>query len=285
MPPAAAGVAGSSIRPNSMADRARLAKVPPPEAALNCPRCNSTNTKFCYFNNYSLTQPRHFCKTCRRYWTRGGALRNVPVGGGCRRNKKSKGSSSKSPASSDQQTSGGSTSAVPSTSFTADVISRIPPLIPSQLPFMTSLGYGVSDMGLNYGGIQMTGSGSEMDFQMGSNQSTFASMLSSGAEQWRLQQQVHQSPYLSGLEQPSGLYPLEGERVETAFGVGGSGLIRSRPQSSSGANQQGSVKMEGNQGLNSSRQFLGFQGNDQYLGGNAWTDLSSFASSSSNHLL
>ncbi|KAG9156496.1 hypothetical protein Leryth_027610 [Lithospermum erythrorhizon] len=37
------------------------------------------NTKFCYYNNYSLSQPRHFCKTCRRYWTRGGALRNVPI--------------------------------------------------------------------------------------------------------------------------------------------------------------------------------------------------------------
>ncbi|KAG8098298.1 hypothetical protein GUJ93_ZPchr0013g36119 [Zizania palustris] len=30
-------------------------------------------------------QPRHFCKTCRRYWTKGGALRNVPIGGGCRK--------------------------------------------------------------------------------------------------------------------------------------------------------------------------------------------------------
>ncbi|PPR95754.1 hypothetical protein GOBAR_AA24909 [Gossypium barbadense] len=43
-------------------------KTRPPEQ-LNCPRCNSTNTKFCYYNNYSLTQPRYFCKTCRRYWT------------------------------------------------------------------------------------------------------------------------------------------------------------------------------------------------------------------------
>ncbi|GAB2274348.1 hypothetical protein Dimus_009112 [Dionaea muscipula] len=77
---------GSTIRPTSMAERARVAKVPRPEAPLKCPRCQSSNTKFCYFNNYSLSQPRHFCKTCRRYWTRGGALRNVPVGGGCRRN-------------------------------------------------------------------------------------------------------------------------------------------------------------------------------------------------------
>ncbi|XP_074295407.1 uncharacterized protein LOC141623224 [Silene latifolia] len=54
---------------------------------LRCPRCDSTNTKFCYYNNYNLTQPRHFCKTCRRYWTKGGTLRNVPIGGGCRKNK------------------------------------------------------------------------------------------------------------------------------------------------------------------------------------------------------
>lgn len=70
--------------PNPMLER----KTKPPEQ-LNCPRCNSTNTKFCYYNNYSLTQPRYFCKTCRRYWTEGGSLRNVPVGGGSRKNKRS----------------------------------------------------------------------------------------------------------------------------------------------------------------------------------------------------
>ncbi|XVF47103.1 hypothetical protein PTKIN_Ptkin03bG0082400 [Pterospermum kingtungense] len=62
---------------------------PQPEQALKCPRCDSTNTKFCYYNNYSLSQPRYFCKSCRRYWTKGGTLRNVPVGGGCRKNKRS----------------------------------------------------------------------------------------------------------------------------------------------------------------------------------------------------
>ncbi|KAK4286481.1 hypothetical protein QN277_003032 [Acacia crassicarpa] len=62
---------------------------PQPEEALKCPRCDSTNTKFCYYNNYSLSQPRYFCKSCRRYWTKGGTLRNVPVGGGCRKNKRS----------------------------------------------------------------------------------------------------------------------------------------------------------------------------------------------------
>ncbi|KAG9133971.1 hypothetical protein Leryth_004686 [Lithospermum erythrorhizon] len=62
---------------------------PQKEQAVNCPRCNSTNTKFCYYNNYSLSQPRYFCKSCRRYWTEGGTLRNVPVGGGSRKNKRS----------------------------------------------------------------------------------------------------------------------------------------------------------------------------------------------------
>ncbi|XWS48766.1 hypothetical protein CRYUN_Cryun13aG0104400 [Craigia yunnanensis] len=69
---------------------------PQKEQALNCPRCNSINTKFCYYNNYSLTQPRYFCKTCRRYWTEGGSLRNIPVGGGSRKNKRSSSSSSSS---------------------------------------------------------------------------------------------------------------------------------------------------------------------------------------------
>ncbi|KAK6154699.1 hypothetical protein DH2020_008947 [Rehmannia glutinosa] len=66
---------------------------PPPHhqlsEPLNCPRCNSTNTKFCYYNNYNKSQPRHFCKSCKRHWTKGGTLRNVPVGGG-RKNKRPK---------------------------------------------------------------------------------------------------------------------------------------------------------------------------------------------------
>ena len=55
---------------------------------LACPRCDSTNTKFCYYNNYNFSQPRHFCKACRRYWTHGGTLRDIPVGGSTRKNAK-----------------------------------------------------------------------------------------------------------------------------------------------------------------------------------------------------
>lgn len=76
------------------AQRSELSKPPakrqPPQQPaeqLNCPRCDSTNTKFCYYNNYNKTQPRHFCKACKRHWTKGGTLRNVPVGGG-RKNKR-----------------------------------------------------------------------------------------------------------------------------------------------------------------------------------------------------
>ncbi|CAN4089068.1 unnamed protein product [Withania somnifera] len=68
----------------------------PEQEHLKCPRCDSPNTKFCYYNNYNLSQPRHYCKSCRRYWTKGGTLRNIPVGGGSRKNTKRSSSSSSS---------------------------------------------------------------------------------------------------------------------------------------------------------------------------------------------
>ncbi|KAI3520983.1 hypothetical protein L1887_10438 [Cichorium endivia] len=84
-------------QPNVSTNSQPIKSLPPPSSTtipnssenhhLRCPRCDSSNTKFCYYNNYNLTQPRYFCKTCRRYWTKGGALRNVPIGGGCRKNK------------------------------------------------------------------------------------------------------------------------------------------------------------------------------------------------------
>ncbi|XP_041008304.1 cyclic dof factor 2-like isoform X1 [Juglans microcarpa x Juglans regia] len=60
-----------------------------PDKILPCPRCSSMDTKFCYYNNYNVNQPRHFCKNCQRYWTAGGTMRNVPVGAGRRKNKNS----------------------------------------------------------------------------------------------------------------------------------------------------------------------------------------------------
>ncbi|GMI67973.1 STOMATAL CARPENTER 1 [Hibiscus trionum] len=84
---------GSSKEETQKSGSRKTSSTKTQEQALKCPRCDSPNTKFCYYNNYSLTQPRHFCKTCRRYWTKGGALRNVPMGGGCRKTKKMKPSS------------------------------------------------------------------------------------------------------------------------------------------------------------------------------------------------
>ncbi|KAF8698770.1 hypothetical protein HU200_035028 [Digitaria exilis] len=88
-----AGYATSSssswvIKPGCMMELARLAKIPQPESGLMCPRCHSTETKFCYYNNYSLSQPRHLCRTCRRYWTHGGALRDLPFSTTVRRRRR-----------------------------------------------------------------------------------------------------------------------------------------------------------------------------------------------------
>ncbi|KAL4295431.1 hypothetical protein GQ457_12G009630 [Hibiscus cannabinus] len=269
------------IRPGSMADRARLANVPMPEAALKCPRCESTNTKFCYFNNYCLTQPRHFCKTCRRYWTRGGALRNVPVGGGYRRNKRSsKGSNSKSSASGDRQTASGSSSTISSNSTgNTDILGLgvgpqvRPPRFMPPLHHLTEFGNN-DHIGLNYGTMSAPlGGMSELSFQMGSDLGTGggggSSLLTmAGLDQWRLQQ-TPQFPFLSGLESSSAMYQYEsGGGVEPA-GYGG----EVRPKmSSSIATQMASVKMEDNNQqelINLSRQFLGLQGFDNYWGGTA----------------
>lgn len=39
-------------------------KLPRPEGGVSCPRCGSGDTKFCYYNNYNIKQPRYFCKVC-----------------------------------------------------------------------------------------------------------------------------------------------------------------------------------------------------------------------------
>ncbi|CAM8989559.1 unnamed protein product [Rhodiola kirilowii] len=61
-----------------------------PRMTKQCQRCRSQDTKFCYYNNYSLNQPRHYCRTCKRHWTEGGAIRDVPVGGNRRGNRRAR---------------------------------------------------------------------------------------------------------------------------------------------------------------------------------------------------
>ncbi|XP_058739646.1 dof zinc finger protein DOF5.1-like [Vicia villosa] len=282
---------GSSIRPGSMADRARMANIPMQELSQKCPRCDSTNTKFCYFNNYSLSQPRHFCKTCRRYWTRGGALRSVPVGGGCRRNKRTKSSSnntSKSPVSSDRQTSSANNSP-------AVLSSQTPPPMRFMPPFHQLGDHHLGEIGLNYNFPSQMGGVGDLNFHIGSSlgggrSGGSASILPTGNfEQWRMPQ-THQFPFLTSLEASSShgmLYPF-GNDQEHAYGGVSKVLTAS------------SVKMEENQ----SKQFLGMinsnnnsnnnnnnnnHNSEQYWnasngdGGGAtstWNDLSPFNSSS-----
>ncbi|CAN1194294.1 Dof zinc finger protein DOF5.8 [Linum perenne] len=99
---------------------------------LPCPRCESADTKFCYYNNYNLSQPRHFCKSCRRYWTQGGSLRKVPVGGGTRKSSSAKRhrSSSKSTVNSSASTNTTTTSSSNSSPCMSSEYSK-PPIQPS----------------------------------------------------------------------------------------------------------------------------------------------------------
>ncbi|KAG6401483.1 hypothetical protein SASPL_138340 [Salvia splendens] len=249
---------GGSIRPGTMSERARIANVPMPDSSLKCPRCESTNTKFCYFNNYSLSQPRHFCKTCRRYWTRGGALRNIPVGGGCRRNKRSS-KSKASPASDDRQTT--------TSTSTSGMSPQFPPLrFMSPLSQLTDNFAG--NMGLNYSlPMGFNGGGGGM-----------ASLLSSvsggggGIEPWRLQQH----PFFGGFEAEN--YQFHG---------GESGFLNNEASrvkfSSSLLSQLASVKMEENPNI--SRQLMGGiagNGNERWNSNTNWTELSNFSASSTS---
>ncbi|PUZ62641.1 hypothetical protein GQ55_3G001600 [Panicum hallii var. hallii] len=122
---------------------------PQHDQALNCPRCDSTNTKFCYYNNYSTTQPRYFCKACRRYWTQGGTLRNVPVGGGCRKNKHNRaGGSGGSSSSSAPSASSSSSSGCKKVNITQQLMTMMPAAaavtadFPNVLPTFMSTGGG-----------------------------------------------------------------------------------------------------------------------------------------------
>ncbi|KAL2344001.1 hypothetical protein Fmac_005286 [Flemingia macrophylla] len=98
-------------KPNLM--RKQQQQQTQPSESLKCPRCDSTNTKFCYYNNYNKSQPRHFCRACKRHWTKGGTLRNVPVGGG-RKNKRVKKSVTPTPPSTTATTASTCTTTVTS---------------------------------------------------------------------------------------------------------------------------------------------------------------------------
>lgn len=254
-PPPPLGNSGDGRSLHS-SERGRMAKLPQPETAMKCPRCESTNTKFCYFNNYSLSQPRHFCKTCRRYWTRGGALRNVPVGGGCRRNKKSskasRGSRSKSPTTT---TSSTSNTPISPNSCTRDILGHN--TRPSHFSTFAPLDhYGGGGIALTFSG----GNGTDL--------------INIGHDSNYPTSKFAHFPFFEATN--GGMY---GEGPSNYSGqVAGMKIDENHHQ------QQ-------HQGLNLSRNFLGISGNEQFLSTSnvAWgtTDLSGFTSSSTTttHIL
>lgn len=234
-------------------------------------------------------------------------MRNVPVGGGCRRNRRnSKGSSrSKSPVSSNsdrQMGTNSSSSSINTTSnaigsSTADILG-LTQQIPPSLGYMTGLNstnlteFPSNEIGLNYGlnnfGLisqQMGGSVGDLNFHLGTGfggHGASGSYLSaSGVENLRPPSQF---PFLASLDSSLG-------RFESGIGIESSDYeVRPKPATSGLTQQMASVKMEENQ-LNLSRQFLGMAGNEQYWSGTAggasssssststtaWTDLSGYS--------
>ncbi|CAL9217989.1 unnamed protein product [Arabidopsis halleri] len=127
------------------------AAYPPPNLAepLPCPRCNSITTKFCYYNNYNLAQPRYFCKSCRRYWTQGGTLRDVPVGGGTRRSSSKRHRSFSTTAT--VTSSSSSSSVITTTKEAATSETKGNNVISGHGSFASLLGLGSGNGGLDFG--------------------------------------------------------------------------------------------------------------------------------------
>ncbi|KAL8213853.1 hypothetical protein R6Q57_003302 [Mikania cordata] len=276
---------GGASRPGSMVDRARMFNLPTPESGLNCPRCNSTNTKFCYYNNYNLTQPRYLCKTCRRYWTQGGALRTVPVGGGCRKNKRNNKKSSKSPNQTMPKSLNDSPSRCCAEAMTHTQLSHPPSL---QLPSMSSLGQHIGVGGTissNLGGFHLQ---NEMgSFQLGSGSSNghnFHNISSiRGVEHWRL-------PFLAGFEVPNNPNLLDYQNEGVITEEPSSSMFRHDTQTPNSRidnnHTDHPVKTENKCILNMSSHFVGVSeaSNQQPWVGNAWTEFSGVISTSSTTL-
>lgn len=201
-------------------------------------------------------------------------MRNVPVGGGCRRNKRSSKASSgntpKSPAHS-ETASGSTSSALPSntsgaTSLLGSLTSQFP-----QLRFMAPMthlndhygGTTGGELGMNYNSSPM-GATSEMNFPIGSSSNYLfgsgsgglASVLSSGGggvEQWRMQQGGHHHfpNFLGGFDptvtnQGGLLY----QGVEVASSAGGYAAMADKFLNNSMLSQMALVKREGSHTTN-----------------------------------
>ncbi|XP_020541315.1 dof zinc finger protein 1 isoform X2 [Jatropha curcas] len=90
-------------------------------------------------------------KCPRRYWTQGGTLRNVPVGGGCRKGKRAKASSSASSSSSENSRSHSQSQNIVSTNTNSGNTAN-PALRTKELASLISPSPAISSMGPYYSG-------------------------------------------------------------------------------------------------------------------------------------
>ncbi|KAL6619793.1 hypothetical protein ACP70R_034932 [Stipagrostis hirtigluma subsp. patula] len=229
------GAGGGQVgpaKPMSMSERARLARIPLPEPGLKCPRCDSTNTKFCYFNNYSLSQPRHFCRACRRYWTRGGALRNVPVGGGYRRHAKRAKPKAAAAAATAATSAGGTaamvtaaTSSAPAGSTSSTCTTANAPSLPAMLggnlsmlpPLLRLADFDAMSLGSSFSGIGKPSLDAAVGaYSLGGGGSGGGHP---GLEQWSRVQQMQSFPFLHAMDQGA-LPPSPAMAMQGMFQLG-----------------------------------------------------------------
>ncbi|CAL5083160.1 unnamed protein product [Urochloa decumbens] len=284
-PAAAGGATRSGAGAGAGAGAAGAPVADPRAEALRCPRCDSANTKFCYYNNYSLSQPRHFCKACKRYWTRGGTLRNVPVGGGCRKNKRSRSSAGGAGRSGSSSAAAAAAAGVTSSSA-ASTLSLPPPPHGSSLPSLSSalgLPGGSSLASLLLG----SGAGAGGD-HLGLFHAAMQSVVSSEATAaYEMQQHQTQVDHLLGLGYGGGAQIQLKPWMQEAGGAGGIMDSFYAPLLSSSlvpGLEELHVKAEaagaGDHGHHHQQQKAAAHGGgDQQSGGGSWADMPTPSSS------
>ncbi|KAJ1273863.1 hypothetical protein BS78_05G017400 [Paspalum vaginatum] len=169
-------------KPRPMSERARLLRILTPESGLKCPRCDSTRTKFCYFNNYSSAQPRHLCRNCHRYWTHGGVLRDIPVGAAYRRRRAKGSNKCKAAAASRASATAVSASGAPAITSSSSSTSCITDVAPILQTMVSSSGasspvlpqfYGATKLLVDSAGGRAV---SEMELQWGTPSPRFPAL-------------------------------------------------------------------------------------------------------------
>ncbi|TYJ34038.1 hypothetical protein E1A91_A05G142700v1 [Gossypium mustelinum] len=239
------------------------APVFPEQEQLKCPRCDSTNTKFCYYNNYNLAQPRHFCKSCRRYWTKGGALRNIPVGGGTRKN--STRSSSSDSSSQPKRQSNPAPDSIRNQNLSD---SSPPPTIPQQVLLSSAVQNSVSDadqtrmyvLSLDHQARKMTDSGG-----------SFSSLLASSGQFRNLLNGLN--PNGSGSE--TAHTDDFGGNLASGRGIGPSSDRDPRLRESNNSNDESYFGVQGGGGGGDTNCWTGCS--------NGWPDLAIYTPGSSFH--